>query len=277
MNRKTYVLELNRSSAHNTILLTPKSEIKVVFVKTVSVAGDEVIILSTPETLDSPTSIRYDSTVSSRVWIEIEGTYVNELTLDDLLDIDISLANYSAFGEYVSEKGRVSFHKYISVAYDINNIKDVFVQAELGIEVLDKYNAIVYSESIPISLNDDYKMVSMATNGNTIKLDVEPSEVEVIVEGDYIDEFTVDGKFVTVDIPKDTNCYAVYKPFYIGEGSFKNLSENVSINSNNEIRLRDDNCEYILYTIKLKFYNTDVTSINHTPVLKSLALIATSK
>lgn len=278
MNRKTFALSLDRGLAHNTISLNPKTDLKVTHIKTSLPDGSEMVILDNPIEIEEPTSIRYASVVSSRIFIEIESHYVDELTIDDLLTAEISLAKYDTLGEYSSEEGRLSFHKYLSVVSDIKNVKDTFFKAELGIKALDRYDNIVYSDIIPVSLNEDGWMVEYRNRpepGNIIELPVAPSEVKVLIGGEYTDEFTVLENKVTFDIPAHTDTYILYRPFYADNGTFSKVTENISINSNGEVMLRDDKCQSILYTLNLSIYNTDISSSNHTPIIKSLAVVVT--
>jgi hypothetical protein len=279
INRNIFSIGFNSSLPHNTILIKPKVDIKVVSIFTINVDAKRIELLSKPIEIDSSTSIRYESIFSGKIWIEVEGTYVNELTLDDLMIVEVSLAKYFTRGEYLSNENKVSFHKYISPIWEIDNIKDVLIDADLGIRVLDRYNNVIYNETIPISLNDDGYLVEYARNGSFVYLPVEPipESIEILMEGDYTKEFELDNQKVIIDIPNDTDCYIIYKPKYIETGAFTKVSENVSINSNGEIKLREDNCDTILFTYTVKVYNTDLTSTNHTPIIKSLGIVSSSK
>jgi hypothetical protein len=280
MNRKIFLVELDGISPHNTLFLKPVSaDVRVIQIKTIGSDSEEVIILDNPITVEGPSSIRYPAVVSGRVWIEIEGSYVNELALDDLLGAQISMAKYGNIGEIISEDNRLNFHEYLSVAFEVSNVKDAFIQGDLGVRTLDKYDNIVYTESIPISLNDDQVMIAHATSGSYIDLPIKPQEssVKVLVANSYTEEFTLDGSKVIIDIPNDVSCYVLYKPFYVEDGMFSKITDNVSISPNGEIKLRDENCSSIIYNFKLNVYNTDLTSTNHTPIIKSLALISSNQ
>jgi hypothetical protein len=278
--RKEFKLHLDRIRPHNTVLLKPKHDnVKIVSISTTDDDGRPLSLLDEAIEINSNTSIRYDVITSSVLWIEIEDVYVSELSVDDFLSIEVSLAEYATHGVASFPEGRMAFHKYISLAHSIENVKDAYVQAKLGLRTLDRFGNIVYSEQVSLGLNDDREMVAFATEGPMVELPIRPNpdSIKVIVEGNYSKEFTVEDNRVYIDIPKDVSCYIIYKPFYISNGTFTQLSNNLSINSNNEIELRDDGCSTIVYTLELSVFNTGLTLINHTPIIKSLILVSSDQ
>jgi hypothetical protein len=278
--RKVFTLALDRITPHNTALLKPVgSEVRIISMHTIDGDGRTIDLLSSPINIESPTSVRYGTIISSTLWVEIESAYINELSIDDVLDVHVSMAEYSTAGAVTFPEAKMVFHEYLSLSYLIENVKDVYAQAILGIRTLDKYENIIYSEDIALGLNDDGKMVAHATTGHSVTLPYIPMDgsVEVIAEGDRTKEFTVSGNTVSIDVPDGSDCYIVYKPDYISDGVFSEVSGNVSINSSNEIKLRDDQCDTIIYTLSIKIFNTDLTSTNHTPIIKSLAVVSSNK
>ncbi len=279
LNRNVFTVNFNSVLPHNTLLIKPKIDTKIVSIYTINTDAERIELLVNPIEIDSNTSIRYETIFSGKIWIEVEGTYVDELSIDDILIAEVSLAKYFTMGRYRSEEGQISFHKYISPIWEIDNVKDVLVDGELGIRTLDRYKNVIYDDTIPISLNDDGYLVEYANNGTEVPLPIEPlmESVKVLVEGNYTDEFEVIGNKIILDIPNNTDCYIIYKPIFLDSGSFMEISENVWINSNGEIKLREDNCDTILFTYTVKLYNTDLTSTNHTPIIKSLGIVSSSK
>ncbi len=278
--RKIFTLTLGRLTPHDTVLIKPTgSDLSIVSMYTTDGEGGSTQLLERPITIESATSVRYETLVSSTIWIEIEGPYINELSIDDVAEVEVSIAEYQTYGECIFSDARMVFHKYISLSHRIDDIKDSYIQATLGVRTLDRYDNIIYSEDIEIGLNEDHKMITHANTGNHISLPHVPiaDSIEVIVEGSSTDEYTVEGNIIYIDIPDGFSCYAIYTPEYLANGVFTKLNENISINSNNEIELRDDQCSTIMYSLKLKIYNTDITSANHTPIIRSLAVVASDK
>lgn len=278
--RKVFTLTLDRITPHNTALLKPVgSDVKIVAMYTTSSNGETVQLLDKPIEIETFASVRYPTVVSSTLWVEIEGRYINELSMNDVLGVQVSMAEYKTLGSASFPDARMVFHKYLSLAYAVEDVKDVYIQATLGVRTLDKYDNIIYSEDIELGLNADNKMVAYATTGSKVVLQYMPSEnsVEVIMEGDRTHEFTVTGRDVNIDIPEGASCYVIYRPSYLDNGVFTQITDNVSMNSNNEIELRDDQCSTLIYALSLRVFNTDLTSTNHTPIIKSLAVVSSDQ
>lgn len=277
--RRVFKISLSRIRPHNTVLMLPKGQdVKVVSITSVS-EGATAQLLPSPMTISTPTSVRYDVVSSSSVWIEVEGFHLEDLLLADIMEVSVSLANYAPYGEALFRDQSLSFHEYLAVKYRVEDVKDSFISAVLGIRAIDKYENTVYNEDIHLSLNEDGEMVEYATGVTSVVLPIspEPNSLRVIMGGDQTSEFSLADKVVTVDVPKGVDCYIIYKPFYASSGLYVPLSNNVSINSSGEIRLRDDYCSVINYSIKLRVFNTGITLVNHTPIIKSLALVASDK
>ncbi|RLA68386.1 MAG: hypothetical protein DRQ78_00750 [Epsilonproteobacteria bacterium] len=280
MARKNYWIYSNKYISHNYAILKSKEDgLKVSSITAIGNDGLEIEILSNPISIGKTVSIRYPVLTSDRVRITIDHPLSEVLRLEDLLSVQLGLDNYRTIGSYISQQEQINFNKNLTVVYDIDNILDAFVKTEIHLSIIDSYDNIIYSSIIPISINDDGWMVEHTTSGTNIELPYEPIEdsLYILIEGSKVDSFEIDGKFIAFSIPEGYDCFIIYKPKFIEEGGFYEFSNDIKLTPSYDIILREDYANKINFSIAIDVYNPDVTSTNHTPIIKSLGIMTSDK
>ncbi|RLA68535.1 MAG: hypothetical protein DRQ78_00165 [Epsilonproteobacteria bacterium] len=280
MARKSYWIYSDKYLSHNYMLLRSiESELRISSITTLAGDGEETEILKNPIDIGTAKSLRYPPIVSDRIRVTIDHPLSDVLTIDQLVKIDVGLDNYETMGTYQSEIEVANFNKNLTVVYDIENTLDALFRLELHISVVDNYENIVYSSIIPISINDDGWMVEHGNSGSGIDLPYEPVEesMYILIDGSSVDNFEVEDKRVKFSMPEGYDCFVVYKPKFIEQGGLYEFSKDVSLTPSYGMVLRDDYCNKVEFSIILNSYNPDITSINHTPIIKSLGIMTSDK
>jgi hypothetical protein len=201
------------------------------------------------------------------------------MNIDDIISVSLSTTNFTEYAKIEFDEAEMSFHKYVSCGYVIENQGDSFVNLSLGLRVYDRFENLISTDTVYIGLNDDNVVLKKQTGGTSVVLQLEPKidTLLVLISGEQTTEFTVENKTVHVDIPDGVTCYVLYQPLYISQQGFVKISETVSINSNNEIRFEIDNGSILKYKAEVEIVNTDISNIYSTPVIKNIAIIASDK
>ena len=261
------------------MLQSKEENLKVSSITAIGNDGEEIEILSDPVIVGKTISIRYPIITSDRVRVTVDHALSEVLPLEDLLSVQVGLDNYKSIGKYTSEERQINFNKNLTVVYELNDILDAFIKTELFISVIDNYDNIIYSSSIPLSINDDGWMIEHANSGTKIELPYEPVEesLYIMIEGSRVDNFEIDGNFVVFSIPNGYDCFVIYKPKFIEQGGLYEFSDDVKISPSYDIILREDYANKINFSISIDVYNPDITSTNHTPIIKSLGIMTSDK
>ncbi len=280
MARKNYWIYGNKYISHNYMTLKAiQPGVIISSITAIAAAGGEVEIISNPTKIGKSAAIRYQAEVSDRIRVTIDHPLTEVLELKDLISIRLGLDNYETVGGYTSEETQINFNKNLTVVYDIENILDSFIKTELHLSTIDNYDNIIYSEIIPISINDDGWMVEYATGVSEIELPYKPvvDSLYVLIENSRINQYEISGNKVILDIPEGYSCMVLYKPEFIEQGGLYEFSNNVSLTPSYGIVLRKDYSNKINFSLVLDIYNPDITSVNHTPIIKSLGLMTSDK
>jgi len=280
MSRQNYWIYGNEYISHNYMLLSAKEDgLKVSSITAIGEEGEEVEILSSPISVGKSISIRYPVIITNMVRVTLDHPLSDILSLADLLSVKVGLDNFRTTGRYISEETQVNFNKNLTAVYEIDNILDAFIRTELHLSIIDNYDNIIYSGIVPISINDDGWMVERVEGEGEVELPYEPIEesLYILIDGSRIDSFIIDGKFVRFNIPKGYESFIIYKPQFIEQGLLYEFSKDIKLTPSYGLVLREDFCNKINFSIVVDIYNPDVTSINHTPIIKSLGLMTSDK
>lgn len=280
MARRSYWIYGNKSVPHNHVIMNAlEDDVEISSITSIGSDAQEVEIISKPTIVSKTLSVRYPVLNSDRLRITIDHPLSNILQLSDLLRVSVGLENYNSIGKYISPESTMGFNKNLSVIYDIDQILDVFLKCTIHLSVIDNYDNIVYSATIPTSINDDGFMVEHSNSSNRVELPYEPipDSVRILIGSSEVDEFTIDGKNIVFSAPDGYDCLIIYKPMFTQQGTLHSITENVSINSSYGIQLVDNYCNKIIFSISLEVFNPDTTAINHTPIIKSLGLLTSDR
>lgn len=280
MARRTYWIYGNKSVPHNHIIIDAlEDDIEISSITAINSDAEEVEIISAPTTVSKTLSVRYPAVNTDRLRITIDHPLSDILRLSDLLRVSVGLENYNSMGKYISPESEIGFNKNLSVIYDIDQILDVFMKCTIHLSAIDNYDNIVYSATIPTSINDDGFMIEHSNSSNAVTLPYEPvhDSVKILIGSSEVDDFTIDGKDILFSAPDGYDCFIVYKPLFTQQGTLHKITENVTINSSYGIQLVDNYCNKIVFSISLEVFNPDTTAINHTPIIKSLGLLTSDR
>lgn len=266
--------------SHNSIFISPKIDgITILDLYMFDQLGERVNLISNPVVLNKPVSSRYDISIASSVYIDVAHQFAEDLDIKDMVNLHVSMASTSKYASISFDKVEMSFHKYISIRHTIENAEDSFINASIGLRGFDRYGNLQFNDNIKIGLSDDNVMVKHAAEGSSIRLDHKPLEdsVYVLIGGNRVNEFSIDGNIINIDIPHGEDCYVIYKPFFIGSGSFSSVSSNIMINSSNEIEILNKYCDKLEFSPFIEIFNTNVTYTNSTPVIKNISIVASER
>jgi len=280
MSRKDYWVETTKYISHNFLSIRGKeSGIKVYSILTLGRDSKEIELSSGLIEINKVTVIRYSTVISNRIKITIDHPLSDTLSLYDLVDIQVGLDEYETQGSYKSENEEISFNKYLTVVSDVKNSLDSLVDLKVYISTIDRYGAIIYSDSIGVSINDDGWMINKIDDSGIITLEYLPSEEDIYIQiGDNkIKPDSIEGKIVKIDIPEGYIAYVIYRPDFLEKGINTELSKNITITPSYGLILREDYCSKIIFSIELNIYNLEETLENHTPIIKSLGLMTADR
>lgn len=280
MSRRSYWIYGNKSVPHNHVIINAlEDDIEISSITAIGSDAQEVEIISQPTIVSKTLSVRYPVINSDRLRITVDHPLSEILQLSDLLRVSVGLENYNSIGKYVSPESEIGFNKNLSVIYDIDQILDVFLKCTIHLSAIDNYDNIVYSATIPTSINDDGFMIEHSVNSNSVALPYEPApdSVKILIGSTEVDEFTIEGNNVLFSAPDGYDCFIIYKPLFTQQGMPHKITENVSINSSYGIQLVDNYCNKVVFSMSLEVFNPDTTAINHTPIIKSLGLLTSDR
>ncbi|MDB4533418.1 hypothetical protein N9242_01000, partial [Vicingaceae bacterium] len=252
-----------------------EDDLKISSITAIDSDGKELEIIANPINVGKSTSARYPLMITDRIRVTIDHPLANILELEDLVTIEVSLNNYNTVGNYVSKETSVNFNKSVTLTYSVENILDSFIGIDLHLSTVNNYGNIIYSSVIPISINDDGWMIQQTSSDFETELAYEPVEetMYILIDGAKVDKFEVEGKIVRFSKPEGYSSYIIYKPTFTESGKMYEISKNIKMTPSYGLVLRDDYCEKIIFSIVMNIYNTSITSINHTPIVKSLGLM----
>jgi len=280
MARKNYWIYGKKYISHNYMILKAiEPDIVVSSITAIASDGGEIEMIANPVKIGSSSAVRYGTIVSDRIRITIDHHLSDVLKLEELINVRLGLDNYKTSSKYISDKSQINFNKNLTIVYDIENLLDAFIKTELHLSVIDNYDNIIYSEIVPVSINDDGWMVERAIGVTEIELPYNPVEdsLYILIEGSRIDKFKIVDRKVILDIPMGYECLIIYKPKFTEQGSLYELSNNVSLTPSYGLILRDNYCNKINFSLIVDIYNPDITSTNHTPIIKSLGIMTSDK
>lgn len=276
MPRKNYWIYGNKYISHNYILMkSVEDNLKISSITAIDSNGKELEIISNPINIGRSTAARYPVMITDRIRVTIDHPLADILKLEELVSIEISLNNYETVGRYTSKQTDINFNKNVTLVHDIENMLDSFIKTELHLSTKNNYGNIIYSEVISLSVNDDGWMIEHVIDDHETELPYEPVEdsLYILIDGATVDKFEINSKKVKFSKPNAYDCYIVYKPKFIEQGNLYRLSENIDITPSYDLILRDNYCDKITFSIVIDVFNTSITSINHTPIIKALGLM----
>lgn len=278
--KKKFWLYLDGDLTHNSLTIKSDKNVIVMSITAIIDDGSELEIVGSPLEIHGDTSVSYKPISSNRLRVTISHPLSDILKLDELVNISVSLQDYIYSGHYISPVTDIAFGEQASVVHEIENVLDVFLKCTISLKTLDSYGNVIYSNAIPISINQDGFMVSYNDNDTLeyIDLDYEPDQetLYILVGSEKTKEFSVKGKRVIFHKPRGYRAYAVYKPLFATFGSRLKISEDIFITPSYDLILKDSYCSKIKFSLELEMLNPDVTKITHTPVIKSIGLMVSS-
>lgn len=270
----------NQKIPHNHIVInTIADEVVVSSITALDDDSREVEIIDKPTIITKVTSLRYPVMHADRLRITVDHPLVESLSLEDLLHVAVGLENYHTIGKYVSPEAEMGFNSQVAVVYDVKQVLDVFIKCTLHLSVTDNYDNTLYSATVPVSLNDDGFMVeaSMDSDEVTLPYEPDPETLYILVGQTRVESFSINGRVVKFSAPSGYECLVIYKPMFLSGSSVYAVTESVSINPQYGLILEDAHCKKIRFSMTVESFNSDVTLINHTPVIKSLGLLTSNR
>jgi len=277
MSRNTHTFSLRNSVLHNFTAITPKvAGVTLLSISTHDRHGKEVLLLPHTIEINKATSVRYGLIESRTVTVSYSHDLADAVRVEDLLTVEAGLSKYDTQGGYISNEQSMPFSKNVNLLYDIDNILDVYNRCRLNLRVVDKYGVILYGATVPISVNNDGMMIEPLDDDGSAELPYAPEidSIYLLVGDSVVNNYLIDGKTVSADIPAGYTAYVVYRPDFSNGGVLFCTDGKIEVMPDYSIQLDDRFCDSIFFSIEILSINTETTSFNHTPIIKSLGIMA---
>lgn len=280
---KILTYQINGIDEHNTLVLRSKvSFLDIKSVYTINNLSQKIELIPAIQFngLENNIGVSYES-IRSKV-IYIDANVDISIVLDDVLTVKVSNSKYVTSGIYRSQFYKVDCGQFIQPVANVVNQSDVFIDCSMEIKLFDRYNNIRQQDFVPIILNDDGNLVFISVEKDTkFILPLETSNVDDIViyvennikikQSEY--SLGADNKTVIFDSRNLASFVVIYKPKFYTTLGYTQINTNLFINKDNLIKHTIKDIDKIEYRFILKMTNLDFTTIDETPIIKTLGII----
>ena len=260
--KKTYT---TNSISFKRIILKPK--ISDIFIKSISVitTDGEVYQLDVyPFLLTEEASIPNPINNCMAVILSLDHEYItSEDQIYDCLDIDVSKGGTYSYGILHTRPVRINVRNFISIISNVENKNNVIISADVGIRCYDNSDAELFNETIRVGLGDGREILSI---GDTLKF--EPSSIRMVKSG-HISQDRISSTNLKID-NYDKEAYYLYKPAYLDEHETVVVSNNLSVDNNNNIHITQESAKYAEVIVRATVFDIN----NSSPVIKYIGVIS---
>lgn len=258
---KTYITD---KISFNKINLIPV--ISDIFVKNISVITIEGEVLQldvNPFILEERVNISNPVQNCSGVIITVAHDYIeSEEQLDDCLVLTTSKSDHSRTATIYTKPARINVKDIVSVILKSDGNPNTIYSANVGIRGYDENDTEVFNESVVLGIGESREIVARSEN-----LDYKPVSTRIYKDGYISESDVVLDNLKILNYSKDITY--IYKPEYLDKDYKFRISENILIDSNNNIYI-DTKIKYIECVIRL-----DILDISNTsPVIKYIGVMS---
>jgi len=244
-----------------------KSKISDIFIKSISVItidGEVYQLDISPFILDGDVVISNPIQNSMAVILSVDHDYIeSEEQLYDCLYVDVSKGSSYSSGILNTKPTKINVRDFISVIANVENKSNVIISANIGIRCYDSFDSELFNETVSVGLGDGREIIS-----HDDKLKFYAASIRIFKDGHISnDNVTItDNKIDNYD----KTCTYIYKPSYLDEHKILKLSQNISIDNNNNIHILSENAKYAEVTIRANILDMS----NSSPIIKYIGVIS---
>lgn len=259
--KKTYTSSLSSFSR-----ITIRPIISDIFIKNIYVINTEGATFQldiSPFVLEEDTTISNSISNSVAVVITASHDYISDSTdIDECMTVNISKSGEYAKGSFLTKPVKIMVRDIVSPVIKIENQAGVVISSKIGIRGFDEFDTELFNESVTVGLGDSREIISSCDT-----MIFEPESIRMVSLGvESADNISFSGKKI---LNYQDDCTYIYKPKYLSEFRITKLSDNISIDNNNNILL-NKKTKYIECSILSEVYDIN----NSSPVIKYIGIMS---
>lgn len=266
MPTKTFTIKC--ANKHNAIKI--KSDIEDITIVSVTIPdkdGTEYYVSGNSFELDSEVQYRYKTSASPVVYVTISHSLAESFVIGEDIIVDILMTRFVNYGQFISEKHTIAFGNTLNVHSVLTN------EGDCGVLCIVHGNCIQsngQSESFRaiIPLNENRLIVQKASE----TLFYPAKNAKLYYDGLLLEDnaYTINSNIVEATISLNDKFILYQRDLEVEQ-----LSQNVFIDSNYTISI-NKKYDYIEYIIELVVTSLNISQIETTPIIQSIALVSTN-
>ncbi len=267
MPTKTFAIHC--SNKHNSIKIS--SSIEDVIIVSITIPdkdGKEYYVSSSSTELDGKAQYRYKTSSSPVVYLTLSHELVNDFVIGDDIVTEILMTRFTDSGKFVSEKNTIAFGNKLNIHSLITNEDDCGILCVLYGNCI-KVNGTSRQFKALIPLNENRLIVQNASE----ELFYFPQDLKMYYDGLVVDSnsYTVNLKNINATFDLDDQ-YVVYQR----EATLDvQLADDIFMDENYTISILGK-YDYIEYVIELIITSANISKVESTPIIQSIALVSTN-
>ena len=256
--KKTFSSE---SLFFNKIILKPKiSDIFVKSISSINSSGTVTSIMTNPFYIDDIVNI--NSLHKDSIAIEIvfeHNNFTSNTEISDYIDVDISRIRSNYTGVLKTKPVEILCKNYIAPIIKIDNSNGVIVSADVSVRGISSDGRTLFNESLNIGIGDSKEYI-YEKDGN-----IEFDKIRFFKDG-IVSKYS---KSTNIDTFDEDTIYICH-PKYINNSEKKSISENIEINSNNNIFILNKDT----YKVECSITATILDTLSSYPIIKYIGVVS---
>lgn len=256
--KKTFSSE---SLFFNKIILKPKiSDIFVKSISSINSSGTVTPIMTNPFYIDDIVNI--NSLHKDSIAIEIvfeHNNFTSNTEISDYIDVDISRIRSNYTGVLKTKPVEILCKNYIAPIIKIDNSNGVIVSADVSVRGISSDGRTLFNESLNIGIGDSKEYI-YKKDGN-----IEFDKIRFFKDG-IVSKYS---KSTNIDTFDEDTIYICH-PKYINSPEKKSISENIEINSNNNIFILNKDT----YKVECSITATILDTLSSYPIIKYIGVVS---
>lgn len=267
MPTKTFAIHC--SNKHNSIKISSNLEdIIIVSITIPDKDSTEYYVSSSSTELDGKVQYRYKTSSSPVIYLTVSHDLVNAFVIGEDILVEVLMTRFIDSGKFVSEPNTIAFGSKLNIHSLITNEDDCGILCILHGNCT-KVNGASRQFKALIPLNENRLIVQKASE----ELLYFPQDLKMYYDGLVVDSnsYTVNLKNINATFNLDDQ-YVVYQR----EATLDvQLADDIFMDENYTISIFGK-YDYIEYVVELIITSTNISKVEYTPIIQSLALVSTN-
>ena len=259
---RTYI---TNSISFNRILIKPKiGDILIKSVSVMTMDGEIYQLDILPFVLEEDTVIQNNIKNCTAIIVNVSHPYITtEAHLDDCMVVNVSRSDHNVVGTLNTKPVKIGVKNFISVITKIDNKSGVIISADVGIRCFDNIDSEIINETIRLGLGDSRQIIVEEDN-----LFYDSDEVIYYKDG------LISSNKAKIEngsiINYDDSCIYISSPSYINDHKKIYISENIDIDNNNNIYIKNEHVKFVECSIRCTILDANFAS----PIIKYIGVIS---